>query len=76
MSPHFWKDNLCVCVVCEHVHIHTITECGLLGCEPRCRDGTLGGPGRNPNVTAVPAYMYAVHVYEVPMNMNVLGCRY
>ena len=29
---------------------HTHTVCGVLGCEPVCRDETPGEPGRNPDV--------------------------
>jgi len=35
----------CVCVC---IRTRTHTACGVLGCQPGCRDETPGEPGRNP----------------------------
>ena len=49
VSP-FFTAGLCVCIVCVCVLTHTRTACGVLGCEPRCRDKTPGEPENNPDV--------------------------
>jgi len=59
VGAYFWKigvlsvvfsifnagESVCMCV-CVCVYAHTYTHCtdGVLGCEPRSRDQTLGGP--------------------------------
>jgi len=35
--------------IVPNTHIHTHTECGVLGCGPRCQDDKPGEPGRNPD---------------------------
>ena len=48
-----WKDTGVVCVLsifdtmCVYVHTHIHTTDGVLGCEPRGRDETPGGPGES-----------------------------
>ena len=46
----FFTGSWCVCVVCVCVRTRTHTACGVLGCEPGCRDETPGETGRNLDV--------------------------
>jgi len=48
--PIFYRGLMCMCCVCVCVRKRTHTACGVLGCEPGCRDETPGKPGRNPDV--------------------------
>jgi len=47
--PIFNRELMFMCCVCVCTHMHTLA-CGVLGCEPGCRDETPGEPGRNPDV--------------------------
>jgi len=65
------------------VRTRTHTACGVLGCEPGCRDETPGEPGRNPDVLPEEIQMYcsdSIHIYramyEVHMCIYMLGYRY
>ena len=53
--------SVCVCE-CEYTHTHTHTA-QVLGCEPRSRDETTGGP-KNPDGLNLDKYIF-VYVYKV-----------
>ena len=42
-----WSVSECVCI---HTHTHTYTAWVLLGCEPKCRNGTPREPWKNPDL--------------------------
>jgi len=52
--------------VCVYAHTHTHCTDGVLGCEPRSRDETPGGPAESRWTkswyTCIHIYVYKVHV--------------
>ena len=56
--------------VCVYAHTHTHCTDGVLGCEPRSRDETPGGP-KNPDGLNLGIHIF-VYVYKVHMCMYML----
>jgi len=57
--------------VCVYAHTYTHCTDGVLGCEPRSRDETPGGPEES-EWTNLGIYIF-VYVYKVHMCMYMLG---
>ena len=58
--------------VCVYAHTHTLYTDGVLGCEPRSRDETLGLEGpKNPDGVNPGTHTF-VNVYKVHMCMYML----
>ena len=57
--------------MCVSAHTHTHGTYGVLGCEPRGLEETLGGP-KNKDGLNLSIYVF-VYVYKVHMCMYMLG---
>ena len=61
---------MCVCV-CVYARTHAHYTDGVLGCEPRSRDETLGGPEESRWTKSRYTYIF-VYVYKVHMCIYIL----
>jgi len=63
--------------VCVYAHLHTHCTDEVLGCEPRSRDETPGGPEESKWTKSRHIYIF-VYVYKVNMCMYMLrgGMRF
>ena len=73
--PIFYRGLMCMCCVCVCVRTRTHTACGVLRCEPGCRDETpLESPEKIQMYCIDNIYIYRA-VYKVHMYIYMLGYR-